>query len=47
MKFTIEGFSQKTAVALGLGVDELVILRWIVDFQSTGRMTHKIIDGDI
>lgn len=38
MKYTIEGFSQKEAVRLGLDCDDLVLLRWIADFYHTGKM---------
>lgn len=46
MKYTIEGFNQKEAIKLGkLDVIDLVILRWIVDFEP--KMTKKEIDGEI
>lgn len=32
MKYTIEGFSQKKAIEYGLDIEDLLILRWIVDF---------------
>lgn len=45
MKYTIEGFNQKEVIKLGnLDVIDLVILRWIVDFEP--NMTKKEIDGE-
>lgn len=38
MKYTIEGFSQEEAIRLGLDIKDLVFLRWLVDFQGTGKM---------
>ena len=38
MKYTIEGFSQEHLVKLGLDATDAVILRYIVDFYSTGKM---------
>lgn len=46
MKYTIEGFNQKETIELGnLDVIDLVILRWIVDFEP--NMAKKEIDGEI
>ncbi len=46
MKYTIEGFSQEEALKIkNLDVVDLVILRWIVDFEP--NMTKKEIDGEI
>lgn len=43
MKYTIEGFNQEEIIKLGnLDVVDLVILRWIVDFEP--KMVKKIID---
>ena len=45
MKYTIEGFNQEEVIKLGnLDVVDLVILRWIVDFEP--NMTKKEIDGE-
>lgn len=44
MKFTIHGFSQEAALNLGLDNDDLLLLRWFVDFKDSGKMIHKIID---
>ncbi len=47
MKYTVEGFSQKVAVAMGLRCDDLVLLRWLVDFSNTGDMVKmKAPDGN-
>lgn len=40
MKFTIMGFSQAHLVSLGLDLTDVLILRWFVDFQFTGRFNH-------
>ena len=45
MKYTIEGFNQEQAIKGNLDVIDLVILRWIVDFEP--NMTKKEIDGEI
>lgn len=38
MKYTIEGFSQRKAVEMGLTTEDIVLLRWFVDFYNTGLM---------
>ncbi len=43
MKYTIEGFNQRNAIALGLNVEDLVLLRWFVDFKNTSDMKKKYI----
>ena len=46
MKYTIEGFNQREVIKLGnLDIVDLVILRWIVDFEP--KMTKKEIDNEI
>ena len=46
MKYTIEGFNQIEVIKLGnLDIVDLVILRWIVDFEP--KMTKKEIDNEI
>ena len=45
MKYTILGFSQQQLLNINLGTDEAMILRWFVDFQSTGRMKKVIHEG--
>jgi hypothetical protein len=44
MKYTIHGFSQDIAVKLKLNSDDLLLLRWFVDFQGTGLMNFLVID---
>ena len=44
MKYTIEGFNQVKAIEYGLDVEDLIILRWIVDFFP--KMTQQIIGGE-
>ena len=38
MRYTIEGFSQAKLIDLKLDGLDAIILRWFVDFQSTGKM---------
>lgn len=38
MRYNIHGFSQHRAVELGLTNDDLLVLRWFVDFCSSGKM---------
>ncbi|NME95326.1 DnaD domain protein [Clostridium cochlearium] len=45
MKYTIHGFSQKKAVELGLDNDDLLILRYFIDFKDSGAMVSTIIKG--
>ena len=42
MKYTVEGFNQEKAIELGLDVDDLIILRWFVDFSN--NMKQKVIE---
>lgn len=51
MKYTIEGFSQAYAATLKdeknrIDCTDLVILRWFIDFQATGRMEFVDIGND-
>lgn len=45
MKFSIHGFFQPRAVELGLTNDDLLVLRWFVDFAGTNKM-KTIIESD-
>lgn len=45
MKFSIHGFYQPRAVELGLTNDDLLVLRWFVDFAGTNKM-KTIIETD-
>ena len=44
IKFTVEGFNQIEAIKLGLSTDDLVVLRWFVDYKSTDKMERKYIE---
>ena len=44
LKFTIEGFNQIEAIKLGLSTDDLIVLRWFVDYQATNKMERKYIE---
>lgn len=45
MKYSIHGFSQPRAVELGLTNDDLLVLRWFVDFCGTGKM-QSVVEPD-
>lgn len=45
MKYTIEGFDQEKMVEAGLDCTDAELLRWFVDFISSGRMKSKCIEG--
>lgn len=45
MKYSIHGFYQPKAVELGLTNDDLLVLRWFVDFAGTNKM-KTIIEND-
>ena len=45
MQYNIAGFYQPKAVELGLCCDDLIVLRWFVDFAGTNKMRTTIIDG--
>lgn len=47
MKYTILGFSQSKSVEYGLKVEDLLILRYFVDFKDSGNMTTKVINNEI
>lgn len=42
MKIEILGFSQEQIIALGLKLDDVLLLRWFVDFKGTDRMEEHI-----
>lgn len=46
MKYTIHGFSQKMAIEMNLKSDELLLLRWFVDFMGTNRMKKFFINDE-
>ena len=43
MKYTIHGFKQSKAMEFGLDNDDLLILRYFVDFKDSGAMVSKVI----
>ena len=45
MKYTIEGFSQQAAQELGLKANDLIVLRWFVDFHATDQMKRWNVGG--
>ena len=44
MKLSIMDYHQPTAVAYGLNMDDLLLLKWFVDYRSTDRMELVMID---
>ncbi len=46
MKYTVEGFNQALAFELGLDTADLALLRWLVDFAHTGKMTRATVAGN-
>lgn len=46
MKYTIHGFSQVQSIKFGLNCEDLLLLRWFIDFKESGNMFSKIIDGE-
>jgi len=38
MTFSVLGFSQRRLVELGLTMDEAMVLRWFIDYLSSGKM---------
>lgn len=47
MRFNILGFDQIKSVELGLNLDELMILRHLHDFTSSGKMEITIHEGEM
>lgn len=47
MKFNIMGFYQPKAVELGLDSNDLLVLRWFVDYAGTNKMRTMILDNKI
>jgi hypothetical protein len=47
MKNSICGFNQQNAVAMGLTSDDLIFLRWFVDFSHSPKMKKRTIDGEV
>lgn len=44
MKYTIDGFDQKTLCDMGLDIVDTKLLRYIVDFYHSGSMAKVIVD---
>ena len=47
IKQSIFGFKQDVMIKLNLDANDIVILRWFVDFKETGSMEKKIADNKI
>lgn len=45
MRYTILGFSQEVAIDLGLTMEQLLIIRWFIDFKDSGSI-KKYIDKE-
>ena len=45
MKYTIEGFSQKKLIELGLDCTDAVMIRYILDFYNSDKMCKVVVDG--
>ena len=45
MKLSILDYHQKIAVAYELDMNDLILLRWFVDFRNTDRMVEEIFEG--
>ena len=45
MKLSILDYHQKIAVSYGLDMNDLLLLRWFVDFRNTDRMDEVVFDG--
>jgi len=45
MKYTILGFSQEVSIKYKLDMDKLLILRYLVDFSHTKKMTKTTVEG--
>ncbi|WP_051540271.1 conserved phage C-terminal domain-containing protein [Clostridium ihumii] len=46
MKYTILGFNQKKVLDLKLTIEDLLILRYFIDFKDSGDMVSRIIDNE-
>jgi len=47
MKFTIMGFSQKGLIDKNLNIDDAAVLRWFIDYLSTGKMAKRTEDEGV
>ncbi len=46
MKYNILGFSQESSMELELNTDDLLLLRWFIDFKETGAMKKKFLEKE-
>ena len=46
MKLSILDYHQPTAVSLKLNVEDLLLLKWFVDFRNTDRMELVMVDNE-
>lgn len=46
VRFTVNGFSQHKAIEIGLTLEDMLILRYFVDFKDSGNMICEVIDGE-
>lgn len=46
MKLSIMDYHQPTAVAYGLNMDDLLLLKWFVDYRNTDRMNLVMINDE-
>ena len=46
MKYTIFGFDQAAAIQLNLTIEDLAVLRFLVDFKDSGKLQKKFINGE-
>ena len=47
MRLSILDYHQQIAISYGLDMNDLLLLRWFVDFRNTDRMETKMIDGKV
>lgn len=47
MKYCVHGFFQPNAVKLGLANDDLLVLRWLVDYVGTNKMQTVTESGKV
>lgn len=47
MKYNIMGFYQPRAVELGLDSNDLLVLRWFVDYRDTNKMRQIVINNKV
>ena len=45
MKLSILDYNQKIAVSFGLDMNDLILIRWFVDYRNTNEMNEVIFDG--